>query len=85
MDHCQEACVGFVVSGGDAAEFLDFAEEVFHQMTPLVHLASADRTIPVESKDSVNELNPDVISAPVTPNILVVQPGSLEWPSKIPR
>ena len=38
MDHRREARVGFVVAGGDAAEFLDFAEEVLDQMAPLVHL-----------------------------------------------
>src|SRR3954462_5850977 len=38
MDHRREARVGFVVTGGDAAELLDLAEEVFDQMAPLVHL-----------------------------------------------
>ena len=38
MDHRREARVGFVVAGGDAAELLDLAEEVFDQMAPLVHL-----------------------------------------------
>ena len=41
MDHRREARVGFVVPGGDAAEFLDLAEEVFDQMAPLVHLEVA--------------------------------------------
>jgi hypothetical protein len=41
MDHRREARVGFVVTGGDAAEFLEFAEEVLDQMTPLVHLEVA--------------------------------------------
>src|SRR3954467_2158494 len=38
MDHRREARVGFVVAGGDAAESLDFAEEVLDQMAPLVPL-----------------------------------------------
>src|SRR3954470_11600931 len=38
MDHRREARIGFVVAGGDAAELLDLAEEVFDQMAPLVHL-----------------------------------------------
>src|SRR3954452_13901831 len=38
MDHRREARVGFVVTGGDAAELLDLAEEVLDQMAPLVHL-----------------------------------------------
>jgi hypothetical protein len=41
MDHRREARVGFVVTGGDAAELLDLAEEVFDQMAPLVHLEVA--------------------------------------------
>src|SRR3954469_25334691 len=41
MDHCREARVGFVVAGGDAAELLELAEEVFDQMAPLVHLEVA--------------------------------------------
>lgn len=40
--------MGFVVTGGHAAELLDLAEEVFDQMTPLVHLEIArDRGDPV--------------------------------------
>src|SRR4051812_47330006 len=38
MYECREARVGFVVPGGDAAELLELAEEVFDQMPPLVHL-----------------------------------------------
>ena len=38
MDHGLEALVGFVGAPGDAFEFLEFAEEVFDQMTPFVHL-----------------------------------------------
>ena len=38
MYHRREARIGFVVTGGDAAELLDLAEEVFDQMPPLVHL-----------------------------------------------
>ena len=41
MDHRREARVGFVVPGGDAAEFLDLTEEVFDQMAPLVHFEVA--------------------------------------------
>jgi len=41
MNHRREARVGFVVAGSDAAEFLDFAEEVLDQMAPLVHLEVA--------------------------------------------
>ena len=44
----REARVGFVVTGGDAAELLELAEEVFDQMAPLVHLEIAgDRGDPV--------------------------------------
>ena len=38
MDHGFEALVGFVVSRGDAAEFLELAEEILDQMPPLVPL-----------------------------------------------
>src|SRR3954452_20502987 len=38
MYECREARVGFVVPGGDAAELLELAEEIFDQMAPLVHL-----------------------------------------------
>jgi hypothetical protein len=38
VDCCGEACVGFVVSCGDAAERFDLAEEVLNQMAPFVHL-----------------------------------------------
>ena len=41
MDHRREARVGFVVTGGDAAELLNLAEEVLDQMAPLVHLEVA--------------------------------------------
>src|SRR3954471_17431845 len=41
MYDCREARVGFVVTGGDAAELLELAEEVFDQMAPLVHLEVA--------------------------------------------
>src|ERR671911_494676 len=41
MYHRREARVGFVVAGGDAAELLELAEEVFDQMAPLVHLEVA--------------------------------------------
>ena len=41
MDDRREARVGFVVARGDAAEFLDLAEEVLDQMAPLVHLEVA--------------------------------------------
>jgi len=39
MDGRSEACVGFVVTGGDAAEFLEPLETVFDQVPPFVHLA----------------------------------------------
>src|SRR5260370_36988163 len=38
MDHGGEALVGFLVARGHAAERLDFAEEMFDQMTPAVHM-----------------------------------------------
>ena len=38
MYHRREARIGFVVTGGDAAELLDLAEEALDQMTPLVDL-----------------------------------------------
>jgi len=41
MDHRREARIGFVVTGGDAAELLNLAEEVLDQMAPLVHLEVA--------------------------------------------
>src|SRR5919112_272741 len=41
MDHHREARVCFVVTGGNAAELLDLAEEVLDQMAPLVHLEVA--------------------------------------------
>ena len=48
MYDCREARVGFVVTGGDAAELLELAEEVFDQMAPLVHLEVArDRGDPI--------------------------------------
>lgn len=48
MDHGFEALVCLVVARGDAAEFLDLAEEIFDQMSPLVHLevaGNADRPV----------------------------------------
>ncbi len=48
MYHRREARIGFVVTGGDAAELFDLAEEVFDQMAPLVHLEVAgDRGDPI--------------------------------------
>src|SRR3954462_10614411 len=48
MYHRREARIGFVVTGGDAAELFDLAEEVFDQMPPLVHLEVAgDRGDPI--------------------------------------
>src|SRR3954471_24248768 len=48
MDHRRGAGIGFVVTGGDAAEFLDLAEEVFDQMPPLGPLEVAgDRGDPI--------------------------------------
>jgi hypothetical protein len=41
LDHGFEALVGFVVPGGDTAEILEVAEEVFNQVSPLVHLKIA--------------------------------------------
>src|SRR3546814_14943117 len=38
MDDVVEALVGFVGTHGDTLELLELAEEVFDQMTPLVHL-----------------------------------------------
>ena len=38
MDDGRKALVGFVGAHGDAFELFEFAEEVFDQMTPLVHL-----------------------------------------------
>src|SRR5690606_21058011 len=38
MDDGVEALVGFVGTHGDALELFEFAEEVFDQMTPFVHL-----------------------------------------------
>jgi hypothetical protein len=37
MDHCGEALIGLVGAQRDAFELLEFAEEVFDQMTPFVH------------------------------------------------
>ncbi len=37
MDHGGEAVVGLFVARGDAAEFLEIAEEVLDQMAPLIH------------------------------------------------
>ena len=37
MDHGGEAVVGLFVARGDAAEFLETAEEVLDQMAPLIH------------------------------------------------
>lgn len=37
MGHGGEAVVGLFVAGGDAAEFLEIAEEVLDQMAPLIH------------------------------------------------
>jgi hypothetical protein len=37
MEGGAEAGVGFVVAGGDPAEFLNFLEEVFDQVAPFVH------------------------------------------------
>ena len=48
MDHGCEAFVRFVIARGDSAEFLDFAEEILDQMSPLVHLevaGNADRPV----------------------------------------
>jgi hypothetical protein len=36
VNHRGEALVGFVAAHGDAFELLEFAEEVFDQVTPLV-------------------------------------------------
>ena len=41
MDDGFEALVSFVIARGDAAEFLDLAEEILDQMSPLVHLEVA--------------------------------------------
>lgn len=38
MDHGSEGVIGFVASGGDPFEFLEFAEEVLDQMTPAVKI-----------------------------------------------
>lgn len=38
IDCGSKAGVGFVVSSGDATEFFDPLEEVFDQVSPLVHL-----------------------------------------------
>lgn len=37
MDHGLEAAIGFASAHGDALEFLEFAEEVFDEVAPLVH------------------------------------------------
>ena len=36
MNHCGKALIGFFTSHGDAFELLEFAEEVFDEMTPFV-------------------------------------------------
>jgi hypothetical protein len=38
MDHGLEALVGFVSAQDDAFEVREFAEEVFDQITPFLHL-----------------------------------------------
>ena len=38
VDHGFVAWVGFVAAHGDALELLEFAEEVFDEVSPLVHL-----------------------------------------------
>jgi lysophospholipase L1-like esterase len=38
MDGCGEAGVSFVVSGGDAAEFLEALDAILDEMAPFVHL-----------------------------------------------
>ena len=38
MDHGSEACVGFVVAGGEAAKLLEPLEEVLDEMSPFVHI-----------------------------------------------
>ena len=38
MDDGGEALIGFVGAHGDALELLEFAEEVFDQVAPFVHL-----------------------------------------------
>jgi hypothetical protein len=39
MDHCGEALIGFFAAHGDAFEVLEFAEEVFDKVAPLVDFA----------------------------------------------
>lgn len=51
MDHCREALIGFACAHGDAFEFFEFAEEVFDQVTPLVHLQ-----IDVDRADTLRHL-----------------------------
>ena len=41
MDHGGEAFVGFLITGGDAPEGLEFTEEVLDQMAPAVHMEVA--------------------------------------------
>jgi hypothetical protein len=38
MEVCGEALVGFVCAHGDAFEFLELAEEVLDQVSPLIEL-----------------------------------------------
>ena len=38
MDYGGEALIGFIVARGDAAKRFEFAEEIFNQMAPTVHM-----------------------------------------------
>ena len=41
MDHGGEAFIGFLVSGGDASELFQVAEEILDEVTPLIHFEIA--------------------------------------------
>jgi hypothetical protein len=38
MNHCRETRVSFLVSCSDTAELFEFAEEIFNEMAPAVHV-----------------------------------------------
>jgi hypothetical protein len=38
MNHCRETRVSFLVSRSDTAELFEFAEEIFNEMAPAVHV-----------------------------------------------
>lgn len=54
MDQGLEALIGFASAHGDALELFEFAEEVFDEMPPLVHLQ-----IDVDGADPLRHLRDD--------------------------